>query len=386
MKLNSCLLFFICSAMFALQGRSETIEELGRKVEELERQQAEILSNMSEKKPQMNTFLNDSLTFGGFFEPGYTIIAGKDTAAQAATANILAFNLAADYKSNFRFAAQTLSALGVGLQNPHNDPRAASATVSGERKYTTAVFATTLVQGYVEYQKRREFNIQMGLGYVPFNYSFQERELILFHRRGGPQMLRSSGQIISALWEGVHIHGSFSTAKNSWGYNVYTFSSPEKLNTLGGGGRIWWASPNENVVAGLSTQTTKGLNENHETVGADLKVESFPWIVRSEFFQTFSKDEDPWSVYVEPGVYMFDEEFLFFVFGDFLNNPVNKTNPTLLDKYKRWEYGGGLNWLPTSYTRFRLGVTYLDYVGNQSIIEGQQRDFWSFDLSAGVAF
>ena len=89
---------------------------------------------------------------------------------------------------------------------------------------------------------------------------------------------------------------------------------------------------------------------------------------------------------MEPAIYAFDEKFLFYVFGDFLCDPRNKTNNILDDKYKRWEYGGGFNWIPTSYTRFRIGLTYNDYIGNQSIINGKNRDFISLDLSAGVAF
>lgn len=380
-------LLFLCLAVTP-DVRGETLEELSKRVKELEQQQAEMLLQQKEPRPQMSSFLNDNLTFGGFFEPGYTFIAGPDTDAQAATANILAFNLSADYQSNFRFSAQTLSVLGVGLQNPHNDPRVAvlSPTFPEKRQFATPAFATTLVQGYLEYRKSREFNVQVGLGYVPFGYAFQQRELILFYRRGGPQMVRNAGSIVSSLWEGVHIHGSFPAAKDRWGYNVYSFSAPEKINTLGAGGRTWWASATEAVVAGISAQTSKGENESYETIGGDIKFEQFPFIVRSEFFQALSKGTDPWSMYVEPAIYVFEEKVLLYVFADFLNNPKNETNNILSDPYQRWEYGGGVNWLPTSYTRFRLGLTYNDYIGNSNSIEGQQRDYWSLDLSAGVAF
>lgn len=370
-------------------ARADRVDELTRRIEELEKQQAELLFQVSEPRPQVSSFIDNQLTFGGFFEPGYTIIGGEDTGNQAASANILALNFSADYRSKFKFSAQTLSFIGVGLQNQHNDPRAETENFPGSREYNQLFLLTSLVQGIIEYRMDRAFNVQMGLGYAPFGYAFSERELILFQRRGGPQMLRLGTSLISTLWDGVHVHGSIPVGNNTWGYNVYTFSPPVILNEVGWGGRVWWASPDENVVAGISSQIGKGTDETNEVIGADLLLQRHPWGVRTEFFQSISEESDSWSFYVEPHVFVMKEELLLYVFADFLKNADNETNNGLAqfeDPYMRWEYGGGVNWLPTSYTRFRLGLTYNDYIGNGSRIEGQERDFWSVDISAGVAF
>jgi hypothetical protein len=94
---------------------------------------------------------------------------------------------------------------------------------------------------------------------------------------------------------------------------------------------------------------------------------------------------DPWTAYLEPALKLKDGEFLVFGFADYLRNALNKT-VALPDPYTNFEYGGGLNWLPTSNTRFRATVGIENYLNKGSTIQGQNRDFWYFDLSAGVAF
>lgn len=361
----------------------QKIDALSRRIEELEKSQSEY--HFRENGPKVNSFLNNNLTIGGFFEPGYTVLSGKDTAFQAGTSNILALNISAEFESGIRFHSQVFSDHGVSLTNPHNNPNV-PAPYPAERTYSRIFTNTLLTQGIIEYSFKRSLNIQGGLGYAPFGYVFQERELVLFLRRGGPQALRVSSDLLSPLWEGVHIHGSFPSKNNSWGYNAYTFTPPKKLTALGGGARFWFANYNEEVVAGLSTQIAKGPRDTSETIGADFKIDLFPFTLRSELFKQFAEGSDLWSFYVEPAVYTLNEEFLFYVFGDYFHNPQNETVPSVRDPYSKWEYGGGVNWLPTSFTRFRLGFTIHDYVGKDAILSGQNRDYLSLDISAGVAF
>jgi hypothetical protein len=45
-----------------------------------------------------------------------------------------------------------------------------------------------------------------------------------------------------------------------------------------------------------------------------------------------------------------------------------------------------VNWLPYSFTRFRFGLLYNDYVGSTATLAGADRNYFSLDLSAGVEF
>ena len=83
-----------------------------------------------------------------------------------------------------------------------------------------------------------------------------------------------------------------------------------------------------------------------------------------------------------------EQTWILYAFADYLDHPNNLTNltATLPDPYRKWELGGGVNWLPTSFTRYRLGFTVAEYVGDTAVIAASDRDYWSLDLSAGVAF
>lgn len=371
----------------ALMAKPLTLEDLQKRIEDLEKQQEQLLLEASEPRPMVNSFLNDNLTFGGFFEPGYTTVTGPDTDLQSASSNFLGINLAADFQSHFRFVAQFLTAITVNMDNPHNDPRANLVGQEDQREFKNVFFGSSLTQGYIEYIKSRAFNVQMGLGYVPFGYALQQRELVLFIRRGGPQILRTS-ELVSPLWSGFNIYGSVPWNKKEVGYNLYTFT-PSNRRAPGVGARGWAASEDRKITGGISVQVGKSDIETAEIVGTDIKLDLFPVVIVAEYAQHISKEQDPWSIYVEPSIYILNEELLLYVFGDYANSSLNETGSgsvAISDPYAKWEYGLGLNWLPTSYTRFRLGLTFYDYVGKTSTIMGQNRDYTGIDLSAGIAF
>ena len=384
--MNGIILIFL-SLLFSSSVLSRvTLEDLQKRIEQLENQQADLILNSSEPKTVVNAFLNDNLTLGGFLEPSYTYISGPNTKTQFLNAsNILGLNLSAEFGPRYRFVSQMLTGLVINLENPHNNPDA-SPNLPRTREFRNYFFGTVLTQGYLEYSHSRLLNLQGGLGYAPFGYAPQQRELVLFVRRGGPQLLRS-GDLLAPIWQGFHLFGSKNMNRNEVGYNLYTFASPKKLRNSGLGGRLWMSTPNEKFEGGLSAQIGKNDKDSFETVGADIKLESFPYILKAEFAQYITSDPDSWTAYVEPSIYISGEELILYVFGDYVNNRRNEvTTDSKGDPYKKWEYGTGLNWLPTSYTRLRFGFTYNDYVGNRAVSGGINRDYLSVDVSAGVAF
>lgn len=364
----------------------EKLKELTRRIEELENQQQELFLQVQPEGNQVNSFLKDNLAFGGFFEAGINVIDGEDTKFQMLnTSNLLGINLAAEYNGRLRFVAQTLTGLTFPLVNPHNNP----AATPDERQHNTLVFGSIVSQGYLEYLISNNMRIQAGLGYVPFGYASQQRELVLFIRRGGPQIIRTNNQIIAPLWNGIHLSGDYSIDGSDYGYNLYTTSpiDPSTNQTLGVGGRLWWSSMNNNVTAGVSAQAGKYKSATDEVIGTDLQIRNEKFLLTTEYAQHVTSGEDPWSIYLEPGVMFFDDQWLFYVFGDYAQNPLNTIGATKIpDDYSKWEYGTGVNWLPTSFTRLRMGFTYHDYVRSNARISGQERDYYSFDLSVGVAF
>lgn len=374
---------FFANAVWSQAQSDIKIKELSDRIESLERNQQDLLIQTSEENSKVNSFLRSNLALGGFFEPSFTLLQGPDTQFKAASSsNILGLNFAAEYSNRLRFVGQVLTGLSFPLQNAHNDPR---DTRTSQRAFGPPSFGALLTQGYLDYDIGNGWNLSGGQGYAPFGNAAQQRELVLFIRRGGPQLLRTT-ELFSQLWSGFHLHKTIDFGEMRTGFNAYTFTRLENANTPGVGARAWLETPGGKIQTGLSYQTAKySFNMDH-IIGYDLRVQTEDILVTAEYAVRFCTERNPWSVYLEPSLFIFREEVLLYTFVDYANSPVNKTNNTISDPYQKFEYGTGLNWLPTSYTRLRLGTTYHNYIHDSSLIQGKNRDYISVDISAGVAF
>lgn len=205
-------------------------------------------------------------------------------------------------------------------------------------------------------------------------------------------MLRTN-PLVTTLWSGINLQGEYALPPSSgkWGYNLYSFSPESNPEHPGAGGRVWWSQKNESLKVGLSTQVSKLGPLTAEVLGGDLEIRAKPFAVISEYAHGYTHSSvDPWSIYVEPSLMIYQEVVRLYLFADYADSPYNKTGSEVagafLDPYKQWEYGTGVNWLPTSYVRLRLGLTYHDYVGGTAVINGQNRNYYGIDVSAGVTF
>ncbi len=389
-KCSKLLALFLCIINLAQAQSQDKIDILTRRIEELERQQNEFHLESSNSNSNVHSFLRDGLTIGGFFETSFIAIDGKDTRLQAAnTTNTLGFNIAADFNPRLKFVAQALTGLSFPLENPNNDPRAATLGLSATREYSTFSFGSSVSQGYLSYTINDHYTIFGGVGYVPFGYYPQQRELVLFVRRAGPQILRTQN-LFAPLFNGINLEAHFDPGNSRWVFNVYSFTRPEDGKRPGVGARSWWSSADDRISAGLSYQTAKYIRSMDQIAGVDLRLNLNKFILTTEYVRHMSKEmQDPWSYYVEPSMFVFEESVLVYASFDYSNNAQNKTGAgrtAINDPFKKYEYATGVNWLPTSYTRLRAGLTYNDYCKENKMIAGQERDFISLDLSAGVAF
>lgn len=365
----------------AFAQSSSQIEALTKRIEQLESQQEELILSQGSRRNQVNSFLTDNLTLGGFFESGFTTLDGPDTRFQSMySGSTMGLNLSAEFSEKLRFVNQTITILSYPLLNPHNNP----ALTPKERSYGDPIFAATVTIGYLEMPLSQNIVLQTGVGYVPFGYAAQQRETVLFIRRGGPQVLRTQN-LIQPLWGGVHLAGTFRPANS--GFNLYTVNPLDDSNTSGIGGRLWANSAEDRFRFGVSTQVVKFGGHTSEIIGADAVYASERFFITSEYVNHMTGEgRNPWTAYFEPAIKLFDEEILLFVFTDYSDDALYELNATTYDPMIRWENGIGINWLPTSNTRFRATAAREDYLGRNSTIGGRNRDWWYFDLSAGVAF
>lgn len=378
----------VCLAEDLAKAKTEE-QILRRKLEVLERRLNAALEESAEVSRPVQSFLLTHLTIGGFFETGLKGVHEPDLGTQVASdENVIGINLSADFGSRLSFVGQIVTGLALTLENQHSDPRAPSLGLPSRREFRDFTYGSLVTQAYLQYSMSDRFNIQGGMGYVPFGITFQEFELVLFTRRGGPLMLRSAG-LVSPLWQGINLFGRLPVFATNVHYNLYTFSPVLNPKTLGVGGRLFWRDRKENIQIGLSNQIGRRFGDSYYTFGTDFKLRVSPFRLTAELAKSFGPAEQPFSFYLEPGYEALGEAVLLFAFVDYANDPANRTGSPISgisDPIKKWEYGVGVNWLPTSYTRLRLGLAYNDYIGSTERLPGRSRDYWSSDLSGGVAF
>lgn len=341
-----------------------------------------------QSRNRVSPFLGEKISFGGFFESALSHIGGPDMESQtSANSHILGLNIAADFNEKNRFVTQILHAVGYSVSNPNNNP----AVTPAKRTFGTAMIVTLVAQAYLEMRRSDLLTIQTGIGYVPYGISYQQRELILFRRRSGPQMLNTSDAssigLAFPLWMGLHIYGSSSLEKGRAGYNLYTFTPSMNSKTIGGGGRVYW-SDLSSLTVGLSTQTAdQGARGYWNSYGADIKIERESSGIIAEYARSKSSGEQTLeSYYVEPYWNLDDGEWVLYVAADYINNPNHLAAVGVADPYEIWRYGFGANWLPMPNVRIRAGILKNDYLNSTDTIAGQERDNYAIDLSAGVAF
>lgn len=377
------------SAQSPAPTTDERLRLLEKRLQELEAREAEVFTRSVNERGRVKTFLNDTISFGGFFESDLLGLTGPDTPPQVSIqSNTLGLNVTADFNERIRFVSQILTGLAYVLANPHNDARATPP----QRQFSTTLFGALVAQAYSEMLVDEALNLQVGLGYVPYGFGFQQREPVLFRRRGGPQMIQSTSSrsvgIAHPLWMGVHVHGSKRLEGLSrFGYSLYTHSPLSDPKTLGLGTRLWSAISDDTTV-GFSIQNGSMTGGSYTSYGFDVDRHAAWGGFTSEYAKNFRSDgaEIAESGYVEPFV-NFAPGWLGFVVADYLENPFNVTSPgTTLDPIEKWIYGAGVNWLPIPYSRFRVGYYEHRYVGATAMSGGQKRDHERYELSAGIAF
>lgn len=368
---------------------ADEMSDLRKRIEDLESRQLDSYMRYEDPK-KVSSFFAEKLTIGGFFNGGINGIWGENTKSQvSSTDNILGINLSAALSDKFLFAAQFVTIYENKLYNTHNDPRGDTIGLPKSRLHKTATLLSAVPQSYLEYKYNRMYNLQAGMGFAPFGYILEVREPVLYLRSQGPQITRRN-DVFTQLWTGVNLHGSKAVSAGEVGYNAYTFTPPGNSHFLGLGLRSWFANGDESFVSGISAQIAEKENENYKTIGTDFKFTYQDFQLRAEFAEYFSQiAQNSWTAYVEPGLYMYNEEVLLFVFSDYFFNSINKTEigaSNILDPIQSWENGIGLNWLPLSRIRIRFVYTRHNYLGSRGTILGRNRDYDSIDTSIGVSF
>lgn len=370
------------------------IEELQKRLRTLEKQQQEIEDWHNNfyllGKARVQPFFNEKMSLGGYFESGLISVYGPDTVKQTlANLHALGLNLTIDYSEKLRFVTQAATVVTVPQLNANNNPN----LTPPQRIFTGSVASTFLLQGYLEYSRSEFFNIQSGIGYVPFGIAFQQREAVLFHQRGGPQMISNDDgfniSVASALWMGLHVYGLLPIFEShTVGYNLYSLTPGSNVATLGLGGRLWW-SMNQYATAGTSFQYGERQQGSYFSQGIDLDIKYNQYGFLGEYATLVNSGDalDSESYYAEPYYKFYEDQWLVYVSAEYLRTLDRYDVFTQIpDPFEKFVSGIGVNWLPFATTRFRLGYLKHDYLNESDSTNGQKKDFDVIDLSVAIAF
>lgn len=397
MRLSFYLLFF-WFLLFGQIGFAQTtapsakIEGLQKRVYELEEQQKKIddwfLNFYLLGKDRVSSFSKGQLSIGGYFDTSIVDVYGPDMERQT-TANNHSFglNFSAEFSDKITFAAQLQTITIAPLFNAHNNPN-----LNPPKRQINGMGAGSLVtQGYLEYRPSDIFNIQTGIGYIPFGIAYSQRELVLFHQRNGPQVIQNDDgyniMVASALWIGLHLYGSFPTAK-PMGYNLYTLTPGSNVKSVGFGGR-YWIRANEMMRTGFSFQYGERERGSYLTHAFDIDFRYRSFGVLAEYITTENSGvgKDNLAYYIEPYFNFLNNKWLVYTNLEYLRSLEQVDIATLKpNAFEKMHYGAGINWIPLPVARIRLGYLKHDYLYETDSINGQKRDYETFEFSTALAF
>lgn len=372
------------------QVTADEVRVLKKKVELLEKSLSSLVVKSYDSNGRVQSFLAESLSLGGYFENSIQSIWGENTSTQTvADAHRMGINVAADLGKRFRFVGQYSAGFNYPLRNEHNNPASGSQILPPQRTYQEVTFGSLLSQGYGEYAFNENWMIQMGMGYTPFGYAFQLREPVLFIRRGGPQLIRTQGiaNIIIAdpFWKGLHVKGR---VLEQVGINLYTTTSLGHDGKMGGGARLFWEL-DDGMILGASTQTGRQSGVQYWSYGFDAVFDFRYGGFKFEIANNKSSLGEPVSYYFQPYIRLLQRKLTLHLDFDYLKNELGLTtlgSSSVADPYIKWEYGIGFNYQFLPNVKIRMGYILHDYTGVRSLVNTQNRDYQSLNISSGISF
>ncbi len=258
---------------------------------------------------------------------------------------------------------------------------------------------------FITYKWDDEFSMNMGALITPFGVSNREHFDFLRWQNEKPLALREvSGNF---LFFDDHVMGSalnynYQLKSGFIESSIYVGSIHVGASRLVTGYRVGYQSNSGNLKVGTSFQTgQKSFHDRYYSYGVDLKAKINRFEFRSEIFLAdlksglYAQDENPFSFYFEPWYHLVNNRHILYGRVDYLHDTVglNKvdhdrlsTTATIADPVELYEFTLGYNYLPWPFWRLSFGVTQTSYVGRNSQLSGEDRDFTSFEWGTVLSF
>ena len=258
---------------------------------------------------------------------------------------------------------------------------------------------------FLTYKWNDEFSINLGALITPFGVSNREHFDFLRWQNEKPLALReASGKFLffddhvmgSAINYNHHLEEGFIES------SLYMGSVNVGASRLVTGYRVGYQSSGGNLKIGTSFQTgQKEFHDRYYSYGLDIKAKIDRLEFRSELILSdlksnlYNQDSNPFSFYFEPWFHLVNERHILYSRIDYLKDTVglnkvdhdrNSSTAEISDPVEFYEFTLGYNYLPWPYWRLSFGVTQASYVGKNAELNGQSRDFTSFEWGTVLSF
>jgi hypothetical protein len=358
------------------------IEQIEGRLDEVEQHQVEELT----RKGQLSAFHADKIKFGGFIDTLFNGRFGYSTPTEGAFDSEVVLQVAADVTEKLRAVTATFVDFRTNFIDQHSPFR----TNNG----VSVVVEPKILFG--EYRFKDQLILKAGRFTAPFGIINQEFFSPQLLRHDLPQIVRGF-TVFDTLPSGVQLYGTYPIRDSKVGYNAYAASLSSNTTDVGGGGRLFYSSPNELLTVGVSSQTGERGSQLFSALGSDLKLNWRNFVLRTEYLWSFlDSSNDQNGFYVQPALKFFKDKLILFGQIDYLNDTLgifqlvdhdrNPLTPSIADPFKKFEYTAGINYLPWPFLRNRLEFTWNNYVGSRRKLGSNSRDYFGIQASSTLSF
>ncbi len=258
---------------------------------------------------------------------------------------------------------------------------------------------------FITYDANDDFSLSMGALITPFGVSNREHFDFLRWQNEKPLALReNSGDFIffDDHVLGVSANYNLNLESGIIESSLYAGSINVGASRFVSGYRIGHRSESGRYKFGTSLQTgQRNAHDRYYTFGLDAKIEVGAFGLRSEAMITelrvgqYNQDRNPISFYLEPWFHLVQNRHILYGRVDYLHDTIglhkvdhdrDTSTATIADPVELYEVTLGYNYLPWPYWRLSFGVTQTHYVGKNSQLNGEDRDFTALEWGTVLSF
>ena len=390
-KLITCFLILSCT-ITSIYGEDSELEILKDRIRKLE----ELFLLQDQQMGRVSTFEAKSMTIGGYFNltgTNWHLPHSRDQYSFDEVEFGLMIN--GQINSSLSFFSHIEFEQERQIENIH----------APYRTYVDAQEQMEPEDVFMTYQRNNEMSFSFGALITAFGVSNREHFDFLRWQNEKPLALRENDGDFLFFDDhvmGLSLNQTYQIGSGFFESSVYAGSIKVGAGRIATGFRAGYRSEQGDFKIGTSFQTgQKRLQDRYYSYGLDIKARINRFEFRSELFLSdlksglYSQGSNPLSFYFEPWYHLVQNRHILYARFDYLHDTIglnkidhdrDNSTDTIVDPVELYEATLGYNFLPWPNWRLSLGVTQTSYVGKNSHVSGEKRDYTSIEWGTVLSF